>query len=220
MTKQVDPKSFAELERQAAAGDPRAIYRLGLEYETEGFGAYGVRKYDPRKAVRLFRQAAKLGNTEAMLALAYCLTYGHGVRMDLQAALAWEKRADRLGDLDAAFNLGLTYLMMGKHGQAVRWFRKALAEGEVGAGLEPAKAELLGLGTKRDVESALQRLKKIAWSPSRYLSKADREEAAILGATVYLDGWLVPYDRKKAIRWLEKAAGIDSRTAIAMLADL
>ncbi len=220
MTETTEPKTLAELERRAAAGDPEAIHQLGVEYDEAGFGTFRVREPDQRKAARLYRQAAEMGDVAAMSAFAGCLSSGRGVRQDLDAALAWKKRAYRLDGDMVVFNIGVTYLKMGKHHLAVRWFRKALDAGDESAGLELAKAELMGLGTRRDVKTAMRRLKKIAWSTSRNLCIADREEAAILGAQVYLDGWLVPRDYNRAVRWLEKAAATDSRTAIGMLADL
>ncbi len=63
---------------------------------------------DYAQAVRLYRRAAKLGDSDAMWSLHDCLGPGHGraVPQDVDAALRWLDRAVLLGNADALHRRG------------------------------------------------------------------------------------------------------------------
>jgi len=165
----------------------------------------------PALAVRLYRTAADAGDTSAMVSLACCLSSGHGVARDAKAALLLEKRAARLGDSTALHNVGVSYRNAGRYATAVKWFRKAALAGDESAMFEVAKAELWGIGTRRNVASALKMLKRIA--TSRRVAPVEAEEALLLLAHCYLDGWFVRRVWRKAVPWLERATQLGNSEA-------
>lgn len=221
--RQVSFREYLEdLQQRAADGDAEALWSLAQAYDDDEFTQLYRKnpKPDRRKAVKLYRLAAQKGYPAAMVSLAICLYSGHGAKKDPQEAFRWEKRAAQQGDITAINNVAIAYRDFGKHRLAVQWFRRALALGVRGAELELAKAELLGRGTRRDIESGLRRLRNVGWASTPYISVAEKEEAAITGARIYLDGWLVPRDLDTAMRWLRKAAETDNEEAIGLLREL
>lgn len=80
---------------------PVAAYSLALAVE---FGQ-GARK-NLRRAMALYRRAARGGDSDAQVALAYNLLNGIGCRADRKAALRWYRKAANAGHLSAHFSLG------------------------------------------------------------------------------------------------------------------
>lgn len=62
-----------------------------------------------RKALPLMREAAELGNTNAMTLLGSMLLLGQGVAENGKEAVVWLKRALGSGDPNAASMLGMAY---------------------------------------------------------------------------------------------------------------
>jgi len=81
------------------------------------------------QAARLFRQAADLGNAEAMEELGEIYRTGDGLPKDGLEALRWFLRAAAAGRSSAMVSLGALYLLGDNIAQsdeeAVRWFQKA-----------------------------------------------------------------------------------------------
>ena len=80
----------------ADAGDINALNLLG-EWLIMGFEC----SPDANYAVKCFEQAARKGNTQAMLNLGICYIEGHGVKKNFAAAERWIRAADELGDSEA-----------------------------------------------------------------------------------------------------------------------
>ena len=96
---------LARLQSDAAAGDPSAMYQLGLRF-TQG---KGVRK-DYGAAVMWFHRAAAEGQADAMLQLGVLHeAEGRGVPTDNSKAALWYGKAARLGQGSAMFYLGTLY---------------------------------------------------------------------------------------------------------------
>jgi TPR repeat protein len=209
---------FRMLERAASVGSVESMFDLAC-YLEDGFVNKRGRqllKQDRRKAVRLYCRAVAGDHTQAMINLAACLSAGRGAPVDDIAALKLEKRAARLGNMSALMNIGISYRNAGKTSTAVRWFHKAARHGDDSALLEIAKAELYGVGTRRDVTKALERLARVA--RSNVVSVYDNEQSCLLIARCYLDGWLVRRSYKKAIPWLRIAVATGSSEAKDLLA--
>ncbi len=120
----------------------------------------------------------------------------------------------------ARYNAAVDLLNLGKHRAAVQRFR-AVARGRdfaPEAQLELAKAELHGLGTRRDVPAAMKKLEAVA--RARGVCQFDNESAMLLLAQLYLHGWLVRRDYRKAVSWLRRAARLGSAAAWGLLLDL
>jgi TPR repeat protein len=129
------------------------------------------------------------------------------------------RRAFGLGDTTAALNLAATYQNLGRYRDAVRWFRRALAAGDSSALLELARAELYGIGTRRDVPAAITKLRRVARDIAS-MSQLEREDAMTTMADALRNGWLVRRDYDEALRWFRRAAHVGSNAAKGMLADL
>lgn len=80
---------------------PVGAYNLALAFEF-GRGA----RMNLRRAMALYRRAARGGDANAQVALAYNLLNGIGVRPNRRAALRWYRRAAKAGHLSAHFSLG------------------------------------------------------------------------------------------------------------------
>jgi TPR repeat protein len=128
-----------------------------------------------REAFRLFLRLAEQGHVASMTRVATSYFSGHGAPKNIRRCLWWEIRAARLGDPVAAFNLGVTYRRLGNVAQEEFWFRRALAEGEGGAGLELAK---LALRRGERPQIVADRLRSA--QANRPLSQDDEEEIAVL----------------------------------------
>lgn len=81
------------------------LYHMGISY-AEGQMTGQV---DHQKAVDCYRQAAMLGNSDAMFCLAICYSNGYGVELDHSIACEWYMQAGNLGHSQALYNLGLCY---------------------------------------------------------------------------------------------------------------
>ena len=175
------------------------------------------RSYFLHASIGCYRRAAELGSPSAMDALATALSDGaHRRTRDVAEAIRWYRRAIALGG--DSFNLAVAYQNLGQHEVAVRWFRKSP---DVIAVLELAKAELHGIGMRRNVPSAMTKLRRVATARSPdVVAPFHREEAMRIIADVLYHGWLVPRDYRGAVRWLRRAAKSGSDAARGLLRDL
>lgn len=171
-----------------------------------------------RRALQYDLRAAELGDTGAMASVADALTSPPSTPSNLARGEKLYKRAFRLGNTTAALNLAVTYQNIGRYRDAVRWFRRALAAGDTSALLELAKAELSGMGTRRNVAAALDRLRRLA-SGVAFTAPFERTEAMLIMADAFRNGWLVRRDYPQAIRLLRKAASLGSEAARGLIAD-
>jgi len=213
------PELIRRTHEAADRGEAWALFNLGSSYRDGVNGANGrvlVRK-NRRTAVRYLEQAVKLGYIDAMVALGSLLSEDRDER-GLARAAPYYRMAYRRGDHTAAFNLACTYRSLGRHREAVLWFRRALAAGDPSASMEIARAELYGVGTRRNVRSAFAKLKAIAKRQSTYWPpNTDRIEAILVMADALMDGWLVRRNFDDGLRWLRRAAELGSEVAKAKL---
>ena len=84
--------------------DPAPLYEQAYKYDL-GEGA----AHDSAKALALYRQAADLGHTDAMLRLGYLYENGRAVPLDHAQAAEWYRRAADLGQSKAMFMIGACY---------------------------------------------------------------------------------------------------------------
>lgn len=118
------------------------------------------------------------------------------------------RQAYRLGDATAADNLAATYQTLGRYRDAVRWYRRAEDAGSPTASLEIARAELYGVGTRRDARAAFVRLERLARQRLGWNNWL-RVEAMELMADALINGWLVRRDFARGAAWRRRAAKLD-----------
>jgi TPR repeat protein len=170
------------------------------------------------RALARLERAVAAGDRDSMLELA---NKRSSQRAGVARAIVLYRAAFRLGEPTAAFNLACTYQNLGRYREAVAWYRRADAAGDISAGFELARAELYGLGTRRNVRGAFARLERLAARPTRYWPRnSDRIEAILVMADALITGWPVRRDYRKGRRWLARAAALGSDIAKAMLSSI
>jgi TPR repeat protein len=97
-------QNIAELKKQAAAGDAKAQYSLGVAYAN----GYGVSE-DKSEALRWWRKAADQGYIKAEFRLGVAYDLGDGVPKDEAEAARWYRKAADQGYAEAQFSLGAAY---------------------------------------------------------------------------------------------------------------
>jgi len=154
------------LEKQAAAGDAEAWYRIGIIKE-HGIGLAA----DAEGALAAYRSAAELGHLEAQVRLAQLL----GAAGQLAEARRWYEAAAGQGHAAAAFNAGL-FAETGSGGvvdltAAVALYRQAVAGGVGQAAVQ------LGLLHYHGQLGAVDLIAALAW-----MAKAEAMGVAGAGA--------------------------------------
>jgi TPR repeat protein len=104
LTVAVSSQNIAELKKQAAAGDVKAQYSLGVAYAN----GYGVSE-DKSEALRWWRTSADQGYVKAQFRLGVAYDLGDGVPRDEAESVRWYRKAADQGDAEAQFNLGAAY---------------------------------------------------------------------------------------------------------------
>ena len=200
----------AALRARAAADEVDAIVKLAIIYDN-GAGPLDDGRCirpDERRARGYWERAARRGDVSAITRVADFLSApGHRPR-ELALAVRMYRRAFRRGDMTAADNLAATYMDVGRYREAVAWWRRAEAAGSSTASIEVARAELYGVGTRRNPRAAFERLEKLATERLGWNNWL-RIEAMTVMADALFDGWLVPYDGKRAKAWRRAARTLD-----------
>ncbi len=199
------------LNKAATTDDRDALAKLAVLYDggsaRDTHGKLLVKR-NRRRARELYARAAELGDPAALTVMADDLTArGHGARALAQAEKLY-RRAFRLGYGTAAENLAAVYLNLGRCRDAVRWYRLAEAAGSATASLEVARAELYGVGTRRDSRAAFGKLERLARQRLGWNNWL-RVEAMQLMADALMNGWLVQRDHARGETWLRRAAKLD-----------
>ena len=83
-----------------------------------------------KKAFELFLMAAEQREQLAYNMVGYFYDHGIGIRKDQAKAIYWYRRAARIDDAVAFYNLGLCYLGAKNRARAKFWLGKAAANGD------------------------------------------------------------------------------------------
>ncbi len=181
----LSPPQIAELKIKAEGGDPDAQTNLAQAYR-DGDGVPA----NEEVAARWFRKAADQGFARAENNLGTMYRLGDGVERDKEEAVRWYAKAARHGSPEGMFNLGTCYYNGDGIGSneftAYAWF--LLADD---AGNSIAK-------------DAVQR-------SATTMSNHDTSAAYLQIADMYEKGGELPKNEAQMIRWLRKAAEIDSQ---------
>jgi TPR repeat protein len=132
--RQGDHEALTELTRLASIPNKdqaRAAMRLGLLHD--GTGPMGCLN-DLQEALRWYRLAADLGNSEAQFFLGNMYEFGEGVPQDWATARGWYEHSANQGDINAQMNLA-RILQTGRGGikdieLAAKWYIEAAKAGD------------------------------------------------------------------------------------------
>jgi len=164
--------SRAKESRKQRQSRAREIFLRGQEQQDEGHLKSGF---------RLLLAAAKLGDSGAQLNLGYTYDVGIGLHPNRAAAIFWYEKAYRSGRGwgSAANNIGTIYRDEQNLLEAIRWFRRAVRDGDVDANLELAK---IYLKNPRQQDRAVECLKDTlkATPPMGVSEDAQREARKLL----------------------------------------
>jgi len=103
---------------------PEAIYQLAELYRT---GNIGLQK-NPKKAAKIFKRAAELGNAEAMVKLSAAYREGRGVKIDGEKSMQLVRMAADRGNAWAQCDIGFN-LYNEENRECVHWMKLAAARG-------------------------------------------------------------------------------------------
>lgn len=150
----VEAEEIMKIQKGADSGDPWDICKLGERY----WSGKGVDK-DYNKAFELFSKAAKLGNKVAFWDLARCYDHGWGAPFDPQKAVDLYKEAYQRGVNEACYSLGRIYEKQ-EYGfcnstESFSWFLKGAKGGDVDAQFRVADCYEQGVGTTKDINTAM-----------------------------------------------------------------
>lgn len=215
------PHHADALRAAAQRGEADALAELGYLHSTGWVRSDGnvIVRRDRKAARRYLERAAAMGHAEGSACLAMLLLDSSDDARTFKRAEALYRRAFQRGYSTAAYNLAVAYKKRQRYRDAYRWFERAHAEGDPSALLQLARAELYGVGTKRDPVGALAKLRRMANSTTKYWPASDGEnvEAMLIIADALMEGWLLPRNFNAGLRWLRRAAKCGNRTAIALL---
>ena len=193
----------AKQENVDAIGNMAMCYQLGR----------GIQQ-DSAMAVQLYEAAIKKGNKGIIpqhekiikntgsvfssLLLRDCYIKGLGVKKDPKKANYYQEVAAKGGHVDSQFALGL-YCLNGKQAdKAVEWFKKAAAQGNVGAIYYYGYLLFNGMGITQDKSNGI---KYLVLASKKGFPTADYQ----LGI-IYRDGNGVEKNTEKAFEYIKKAA--------------
>jgi TPR repeat protein len=210
----VDPieihQTYVCLRAAAVDGDPDAMNDLGWLWLN------GARlASDPILARRLFKLAAVEGSGEALFNLAEQAYYGKGMVANPALAIDYYEQAFEYGVPGAALALGAIYEegdegVIADHGSAVRWYKRAVEEGDVLAGFYWGQLALNDSSTEYDLACGVYWLQWSAILGERCASEALAE--------LYGSPFNSPPDPERRLYrfWRDFAIEQGSNTAIAM----
>jgi TPR repeat protein len=173
--------------------NPQAMCLLGELYAVEG---------NCQQAVRLYKQAVKLGCVRAVYNLASCYQDGFGVEKDSGVSTDMLIVAANDGYNIAQYHLSTRYLeghRLPKNDKiALEWCKKSAEGGYAGAQNSLASRYVAGSGVRKNYATAIEwYIKAIAFDwPDAYFNLAQ----------LYENGHGVKADEKKSLRLYHKAA--------------
>ena len=157
--------------------------------------AYKAKKYE--KAVIYWSRAAKAGDIEAQLNLAFMYQKGRDIEKDSKKSLYWYRKAADAGNTEAQIKLGGMLSPLA----ALKWYRKAADAGSADAQQAMGSMYQSGRGVLKDEEKALNWYKKAARNNNFLAQK--------LVAEAYEKGLGVEKDNAEALRLYLKLAEQD-----------
>jgi hypothetical protein len=191
---QLSSSDIVALKAKAEGGDAVAQAKLGKAYQD----ANGVPQNDSL-ALTWLRKAADQGNAAAENNLGIMYRIGEGVARDKEEAVRWYLKAAKQGSASAMFNLGASYYngdgVASNEFSAYAWFLLAQEAGD------PAANDAV----KRTGAS---------------MSQKEYADTLLQISAMYEKGEELANSNEQALRWLRKAAEIDSRAKVRLASRL
>ncbi len=133
-----DLQAYFKAERQADQPTPAAIGDAMNKLGDTWYEGKPLLSKNDRAAVKCYRIAANLGNSNAAYSLGWCLRHGVGAVVNDVEAAKWLKKAADLGNPHAAYSYGLcceegSGMELPNLREAATYYRKAAAAGHVEA---------------------------------------------------------------------------------------
>ena len=147
-----DEENVERLKLRIDAGDPDAIYAVGVFYRE---GVSGIIQ-DYTKALEHWHRAAELGDAQSYCMIGISYYYGHGVEVDKKKAKHYYELAAIGGDVTARHNLGINEGEAGNAERALRHHMIAVRAGENDSLKEIQELYSDGHATKDDYMKALK----------------------------------------------------------------
>ena len=164
---------LAMVQKRVDAGDPMAIYFLGVQYER---GKYGLEK-DLVRAIELYERAAELGVEKAHYNLGILYDLGKDVEKDMDKAIRHYEAAAMSGYVFARHNLGCEEGNAGYKDLALQHWMISAKLGHENSLSHVKELFIQGLATKADYAAALRGYQ----SAIEEMSSPDRDEAIKVG---------------------------------------
>jgi TPR repeat protein len=190
----------------AERGETRSMRNVA-RMQLEGLGT----KKDVKTALRWYQKAAEAGDSRAYIELAGLYEQGRGVKIDNEKARDYLKQAADMQSTGALIRLAQLSLAENEPEDAVEWYEKAAALGDVKAMFE--LVVLYGDKTSKIHDNA----KTAQWIEKAMASgKAQPSDMARIGEAYYR-GLGVVQDSKKAAEWFYQSAKAGSAKGMRML---
>jgi len=207
-------QDFDELKAKADSGDVEAQLDLGYTY------LYGVNgtNIDYKQALAYYEMAAKQNNAVAYNNLGSLYFSGIGTDIDYTKAIYFFEEAAKLGSSDAAVNLAIIYLGKDTKNKTDETYKKILDLLEQAQENNSIAKYLLGYChfrgflVEQDYIKAFKLIKPIA--DEQY------DEAQLVLADFYINGWGTTKNYNQAISSLQDAVKQGSSAAMIQLADI
>ena len=153
-----DAEDLARLRRHVDNELPEALLYLGNAYKTGEFGLVASMK----KAAKLLKRAAELGNANAMSNLAAQYLAGEGVKKDQKKATQLIRKAAEQGFPPAQCTAGMECEADGNFRDAFAYYKLAADQGFTQAEVFLGMAYCRGQGVEKNVEEAMRLLLRAA----------------------------------------------------------
>lgn len=154
----------------------------------------GEKRYE--EAFEAYRVLANAGDPQCQVFLGWMHHEGVGTARNVDEARTWFEKAAKLGSKEGAFFCGRAAASLGRHGEAVSWFRKAASQDYGPALLWLGLAHLRGHGVEQDLPKAVAFLERSA-KTGNYLAQRELALLMIRGglgiASIPLGMVLLPY---------------------------
>ena len=181
------------------------LLKQGIAYE-DGDGV----EPDLAHAAELYKQAADLGNAEAMYWIGILYKNGNGVKQSYSKAKEWFEKAAENGDEDVMSAIGYLYEngdgVEQSYSKAKEWYEKAAEHDHATAMLRLGYLYQYGNGVEQSYSKAKEWYEKAAENGSEY--------AMYWIGILYKNGNGVEQSYGEAKKWYEKAAANDHATAM------
>jgi len=172
----------------AQSGDLEAQWELGYHFEYGAVDEAGncVVEMNVTEALRWYEISAEQGYAAAQGALSNLLSSGKGITPDYPAAIHWAKQAIAQGDASAAYNLGTIYRDQQKYMLAMLNYQQAAEMGDLDAQLQLGLCHMFGIGTKQNLDSAMDCFSALAEGAPCLSIQRSREDAQYWMAVIQL----------------------------------